>query len=83
MLEEIRYDRAQTGDYIHRHLDYAGTSQEIFSDAAVGEIFRYSAGAARLINKLCTHCLIHGSQHNKKIIDDHIRSLVSTTSFIT
>jgi type II secretory pathway predicted ATPase ExeA len=66
------YDRAQTGDYIRRHLDYAGTSQEIFSDAAVSEIFRYSAGAARLINKLCTHCLIHGSQHNKKIIDDHI-----------
>ena len=66
------YDRAQTGDYIRRHLDYAGASQDIFSDAAVGEIFRYSAGAARLINKLCTHCLIYGSQHNKKIIDDHI-----------
>jgi len=27
---------------------------------------------ARMINKVCTHCLIHGSQHNKKIIDDHI-----------
>jgi len=66
------YDRAQTQAYIRRHLDFAGSSQEIFSDAALDEIFRHSAGAARLINKVCTHCLIHGSQHNKKIIDDHI-----------
>ena len=66
------YDRAQTDAYIHRHLEYAGATSEIFSDAAIGEIFRHSAGAARIINKVCTHCLIHGSQHNKKIIDDHI-----------
>lgn len=67
-----QFDRAQTQAYIRRHLDYAGSAQEIFSDAAIDEIFRHSAGAARLINKACTHCLIHGSQHFKKIIDDHI-----------
>lgn len=66
------YDRAQSDDYIRRHLQYAGAISEIFSDAALGEIFRNSTGAARIINKVCTHCLIHGSQHNKKIIDDHI-----------
>lgn len=66
------FDRAQSDAYIHRHLQYAGVASEIFSDAALGEIFRHSAGAARIINKVCTHCLIHGSQHNKKIIDDHI-----------
>jgi len=33
-------DRAQVGDYIKRHLIYAGAEQEIFSDAAVDEIYR-------------------------------------------
>lgn len=66
------YDRAQTEAYIRRHLEYAGSEHDIFSDASIGEIFRYSGGAARMVNKVCTHCLIHGSQHNKKIIDDHI-----------
>ena len=66
------YDRAQSDAYIRRHLQFAGAASEIFSDAALAEIFRHSAGAARIINKVCTHCLIHGSQHNKKIIDDHI-----------
>jgi type II secretory pathway predicted ATPase ExeA len=34
------YDRP----YFRRHLDHAGSSQNIFSDAAVSEIFLYSAG---------------------------------------
>ena len=66
------YDRAQSDAYTHQHLQYAGATGEIFSDAALAEIYRHSAGVARVINKVCTHCLIHGSQHNKKIIDDHI-----------
>ncbi len=41
-----------------------------FSDQAISEIFRYSKGSARLINKACTHCLMYGSQQNKKILDD-------------
>ena len=68
--------------YIHQHLQYAVANGETFSDAALGEIFRHSAGTARIINKAYTHCPIHGSQHNKKIIDDHIVRLVIVTSFI-
>lgn len=70
------YDRSQTGEYIKRHLIYAGTDHEIFSDNAVESIFRYSGGSARLINKVCTHCLLYGSQNGKRIIDDHIVKLV-------
>lgn len=66
------FDRAQTGEYVKRHLDYAGTGGDIFSDGAVDEIFRFSSGAARLINKVCTHCLIYGAQNGNKIIDDHM-----------
>ena len=70
------YDRSQVGEYVNRHLEYAGSDNEIFSDAAVDEIYRFSSGAARLINKLCTHCLLYGAQNGKKIIDDHMVKLV-------
>jgi len=66
------YDRAQVGEYMSRHLAYASGKQDIFSDAAVDEIYRFSSGAARLVNKLCTHCLIYSAQNGHRIIDDHM-----------
>ena len=58
--------------YIKRHLTYAGAEHEIFSDAAIDEIYKYSDGLPRLINKACTHCLIYGAQNERRIIDDHM-----------
>ncbi|MDD4171948.1 MAG: AAA family ATPase [Syntrophomonas sp.] len=69
-------DRAQVGEYVKNHLSYAGTEHDIFSDNAIDEVFKYSAGAARLVNKLCTHCLLYGAQNGKRIIDDHMVKLV-------
>jgi len=66
------YDRAQTGEYIRRHLAYAGAEQDIFTDGAIDDIYRFSSGAARLINKACTHTLIYGAQNKHRIIDDHM-----------
>lgn len=66
------YDRAQVGQYVESHLQYSGVDQPIFSDSALDEIHRYSSGAARLINKVCTHSLLYGSQNNYRIIDDHM-----------
>ena len=65
-------DEANTKSYILHHLRYAGSVSDIFSDDAVQEIFRYSSGSPRLINKACIHCLMYGEQRQKKIIDDHI-----------
>ncbi|WP_264672936.1 DUF6431 domain-containing protein [Heliophilum fasciatum] len=65
-------DRAQVGDDMKRHLVYAGADHEIFSDGAIDEIYRFSSGAARLINKVCTHCLLYGAQNQRRIIDDHM-----------
>jgi len=65
-------DRAQVGDYVKRHLAYAGTSHDIFSDSALDEVFSLSSGAARMVNKICTHCLLYGSQNGKRIIDDRM-----------
>lgn len=47
------YDRQQTGEYINKHLEYAGEMRQIFTDIAVNEIYKYSHGVARKINKLC------------------------------
>lgn len=69
-------DRSQVEEYMKRHMDYAGASRDIFSDAAVDEIFRFSNGTARLINKVCSHCLFYGAQNGRRIIDDHMVKLV-------
>ncbi|MGB4440159.1 MAG: AAA family ATPase, partial [Sedimentibacter sp.] len=54
------YDRAQTGKYIRHQLKNAGCDREIFTDAAMDEIYRYTSGTARLIDKVCTSSLLYG-----------------------
>lgn len=66
------YDRAQVSQYIGCHLKYAGATSDIFSDGAVDSIYNYSAGSARMVNKVCTACLNFGAQNKRKIIDDHM-----------
>ena len=67
-----QFDRSQLGEYIKRHMEYAGCDREIFTDKAVDEIYKYSAGSARAANKLCIHCLLYGAQRAKGLIDDHL-----------
>ncbi|WP_342400348.1 AAA family ATPase [Weizmannia sp. FSL W8-0676] len=66
------YDRAQSAEYIAMHLQYSGVTEQIFTDVALDEIHRFSGGAARIINKICTHCLLYGAQNRHRIIDDHM-----------
>lgn len=54
------------------HLLYAEGQSDIFTDKAIDEIYRYSAGAARAINKICIHCLMNDAQYGRKLVDDHI-----------
>jgi type II secretory pathway predicted ATPase ExeA len=70
------YDRQRTGEYIRKHLEYAGESRDIFTDKALDEIYEYSHGIPRKINRACTACLLHGAQVQKKIIDDHVVRLI-------
>ena len=69
-------DRSQTGDYIKAHFNYAGCDKEIFSDNAIDDIFQFSSGIPRLINKACSSSLIYGAQNKKNIIDDRMAKLV-------
>lgn len=66
------YDRADVGQYMERHLTYAGATRSIFSEKAIDEIHRFSGGAPRIVNKLSTHCLMYGAQNRQQIIDDHM-----------
>jgi general secretion pathway protein A len=66
------YDRSEIGEYVTRHLQYAGITHQIFSDGAIDEIHRFSGGTARLVNKICTHCLLYGAQNGHRIIDDRM-----------
>ena len=66
------YDRAQVSQYINCHMTYAGAVSDIFSDGAVDAIYNYSAGSARMVNKVCTACLNFGAQSRRKIVDDHM-----------
>jgi Uncharacterized conserved protein (DUF2075). len=75
------YDRAQTGAYIRHQMKYSGCNSEIFSDAAIDVIHQYSAGTARVIDKVCTSLLLYGSQTKKRIIDDHAVKLVLECEF--
>lgn len=71
------YELTQTKQYIERHLRYAGAQSEIFSEAAVEEVHSVSAGCARVINKICLHCLLYGAQHRRSVIDDSVVQLVA------
>lgn len=76
--EISKYDRSQTEDYINAHLVYAEGSVDIFTEKAIDEIYRYSVGSARSINKLCTHALFYAAQRAKKLVDDHmIRTVIA------
>ena len=63
-------DRAELDAYMKAHLSYAGGKDEIFTDAAMNELHKYSTGSARLVNKSATHCLMYAAQRAKKLVDD-------------
>jgi len=68
-------DRSELDAYVKAHLAYAGGKDEIFTDSALDELHKYSAGSARAVNKAATHCLMHAAQRAKRLIDD---SMVKT-----
>lgn len=71
-----RLDRAKTDEYISSHLSFAGTDRELFTEAAIDEVYKFSGGIPRLINKACTESLIYGAQNRKSILDDRMVKIV-------
>jgi type II secretory pathway predicted ATPase ExeA len=71
-----KLDMSQTTDYIKAHLSFVGCTKDIFSEAAVDEIYKFSSGIPRLINKACIASLMFGAQNRKNIVDDRMVKLV-------
>jgi type II secretory pathway predicted ATPase ExeA len=69
-------DVSQTTGYIRAHLSFAGCTKDIFTESAIDDVFKYSNGIPRLINKVCIASLMYGSQNRKTIIDDRMVKLV-------
>ena len=67
---------SQTECYIKARIAYADGQQDIFTDKAIDEIYKYSSGAFRAVNKVCMHSLLSAAQRSKKLIDDHLIHLV-------
>ena len=65
-----RLDRSETEKYIQSHLRYAGCEQEIFTNRAIDEIFRISAGTPRVINRVCEKALMYTFQRQRRLIDN-------------
>jgi type II secretory pathway predicted ATPase ExeA len=77
-----RLDLIKTKAYINAHLAFAGSGKEIFSDSAYEEIFKFSAGIPRLINKACLAALLFGSQNSKNIIDGNMLKFVADSELV-
>ncbi|MEL7564962.1 MAG: AAA family ATPase [Dehalobacterium sp.] len=78
---QIRYqlppmERKETEGYIAKHLENAGRSLELFSDAAIDIIHEYTGGIARKINNVCIAGLLYAMSQKKRLIDDHMISHV-------
>ena len=58
--------------YICHRLKVAGTTEIIFGQDAVQEIYLYSGGFPRRINILCDHSLVSGFVKDQRIIDAKI-----------
>jgi len=68
----VAFDRAQTLDYIHAHMRYAGESRDIFTPSAIDAVFQFSGGVARQINKVCSTSLLYAAQKAMHSIDGGI-----------
>lgn len=64
-------DRAGTQAYIEQHLKYSGCSHNLFTNKAIDEIYHYSSGTMRIVNRICEKCLSYAAQQQNKLIDDH------------
>jgi len=62
----------EVGAYVNHRLNIAGCKQELFNQAAVSEIFKFSGGIPRLINIICDHALLTGYARTIKLIDDEV-----------
>jgi general secretion pathway protein A len=67
-------DRHETGEYIRHRLKVAGAAYEIFSSAAIDEVYDFSGGFPRQINIICDLAMFFAAQLNQRVINRKVVS---------
>ncbi len=62
----------ETKDYIAHHLKVAGHQNPLFTPEAVDEVFQYSRGVPRKINRLCVGALLAAYIEEKQLVDHRL-----------
>ena len=71
------FTKAETSDYIRYRLRMAGTERTIFTAEGMDQVYVSTSGIARLVDKLCSACLLHGFQKDSKLINEHMVDHIS------
>lgn len=66
-----------TFEYVKHRLKIAGAHDEIFTDEAIAEIFKWSKGRPRLINSICDNALLEAVLLQKKPITGEMVDLAA------
>lgn len=74
--------KTETSEYISHLMKISGSKFNLFSSNAVDSIYSLASGWPRLINQLCTHCLIAGFHSKKDLIDEEIVRIAAEESGI-
>ena len=62
----------ETKEYIEKRLQIAGGQDHLFTNRAIKEVYRISAGIPRLINILCDNSLLNGYSSDQRVIDTNL-----------
>ena len=76
-------DRSETEQYIRSHLTYTECGQELFTEDAMNEVYKYSTGIPRMINRVCDKSLMYAFQQQKRLVDDHMVKFISENEMLT
>ena len=76
-------DRSETEQYIRSHLVYTECGQELFTEGAMDEVYKYSTGIPRMINRICDKSLMYAFQQQKRLVDDHMIKFISENEMLT
>jgi general secretion pathway protein A len=66
-----------TQDYIRHRMKIAGGANDVFTERAMAEVYRYSSGVPRLINTICDNALLEGCLFKAKTIDESVIKAVA------
>ncbi|UCG78340.1 MAG: AAA family ATPase [Nitrospirota bacterium] len=71
------FSPANTMEYIQHRLNVASCSEQVFTDGAIQDVYRFSVGTPRLINTICDNALLEGFLMKRKPVDGEIIQTVA------